>query len=372
MSRVISGPSAMGGVTRQAVTTATVLSGTANLYVAITALFDGAITLPAANTAGRIVTITDEAGIGSGESTGASESMVHALCAGADTITAPDLAASRTRLLLWKKYGSLSLLDDGAGGWHAFVRKGWHVDPRAISGLKCWYDARRGITLNGTAVSAWADLSSGNVDLAQGVAANQPAYAYASNAPLSAFTSENIVSFDGSNDVLTSAITVAVTSGSLTGLGVFSRIWSTNTDSPVFSSAETATLGFSWFTNRATAVPARGVQIGDSYVRGGGTGDNNPTITMPPLYVRSSFGTIGSFRIGAAAPGGPGMNIRQNRMRGTANGAASLAVPNFTQTINVGNLWAGQVATMMLFDANVGSSDLFDLENALFETFPVT
>lgn len=54
-------------------------------------------------------------------------------------------------------------------------------DPRRISGIYAWYDASAAssITLNGTNVSEWRDLSGGGRHVSNGTAATQPAYTLA-------------------------------------------------------------------------------------------------------------------------------------------------------------------------------------------------
>lgn len=47
-------------------------------------------------------------------------------------------------------------------------------NPKSISGLAAWYDASKGVTLNGSTVSVWSDLSGSGRDLTQPTAANQP------------------------------------------------------------------------------------------------------------------------------------------------------------------------------------------------------
>jgi len=352
-----------GGYTRQAVSTATALSGTSSIYAAITASFDGAITLPAANTAGRLVTITDEAGVGSGDANGASENIIYVEVSntGTEAITAPDLATSRTRLMLWKRYGTLTLLDDGAGGWHALARRGWHVDPRSISGLEFWFDSRRGITLNGNAVSAWADLSGNNVDVVQATGANQPGYQYPSFAQDQMHAGEAELGF-GSTLSLNSSATVAFTSGFATLVAMHGRAASAGIDGALFTTNVTASLGLTWFPQRATGLGPSAAN--DSYFRGNGTGASSYVVVPTPDVRGTRYWTT------AMRTGNGGRNYQ--RWSRTRQGSANLtgAIGNFTQTVTIGSGYVGFLHTIMLFDADLTSSNIFDLESALIETFP--
>lgn len=69
-----------------------------------------------------------------------------------------------------------------------------------------WYDASNSgsITLNGSNVSQWNDLSGNSRHLTQGTAASQPAYVSAGQNGL------NIVTFDGVDDALSRATTPAL------------------------------------------------------------------------------------------------------------------------------------------------------------------
>jgi len=50
-------------------------------------------------------------------------------------------------------------------------------NPTALAGCVLWLRADRGVTLNGSTVSAWADQSGNGNNFAQGIAANQPTFA---------------------------------------------------------------------------------------------------------------------------------------------------------------------------------------------------
>lgn len=356
-------------LTRQAVSTATALSGTADLLVGITASFNGAITLPAANTAGRLITITDEAGVGSGDANGASSNLIHVLCAGSDTITAPDMATSRARLLLWKRYGTITLLDDGAGGWHAITRRGWHVDPRTVSGLKCWYDSRRGITLNGNAVSAWADLSGGGVNLAQSTAADQPGYIYASSGSFAMGSDHNLVTLTDTSDYCVSTVTPAFSSGALALFGAFIYDFGRAASSTeiLFQSNPTASLGFFWSLNNSSGVG--GAPSGSAYIAANNTASND-FITAPRNWTTANTDMriqMVQLRVSAPYTRAFGMYVY-----GTGqSGSGASAVSSFTQTIRVGNTIGNcRVGHLMAFDADLSYTDVFDLERAIAEVFP--
>jgi len=84
-------------------------------------------------------------------------------------------------------------------------------NPKSISGLALWLDSSDASTvlLNGSAVSRWNDKSGNGKDFAQATANNQPSYSNTQNG-------KSVVTFDGSNDLMTSVSTVALGTGGYT------------------------------------------------------------------------------------------------------------------------------------------------------------
>jgi len=360
-----------GAFTRQTFSAAGTV-GAGNRYCAITASFNGAITLPASPTAGDTVVITDEVGVGSGSANGSSSDLIYVVVdnTGTQSITAPGLATSRTRLLLWKRYGAITLVSDGTGAWRATERVGWHVDPRSISGLKFWFDARRGITLNSATVSAWADLSGGGVNLAQATAGNQPTYLYTGSTDPMISTDENSLFFAASTSKsMSSSATPSFSSGALALGGTYARNWTEtgfSTDEQLIKSSETATLGFCWFPRLNGAVGTGAAN--DWYVRGGGTGAN-PTRGGPKRW------SYGWHRVNDTAL--LGSSSYRSTVRGDAQfglmatSGTQATVPSFTQTITVGNgTLNGYVYCLFGFDAAVSITDVIEIENARMEVWP--
>jgi hypothetical protein len=368
-----------GGYTRQAVSTATVLSGTSNIYAGITASFNGAITLPAANTAGRLVTVTDEAGIGSGDANGSSSNLQYLVVSntGTESITGHGLATSRTRLLLWKRYGTVTLLDDGAGGWHAVHRRGWHVDLRAITSAtgKCWFDARRGVTLNSSTVSAHADLSGNSVNVVQGTAGSQPTYIQQSNA-MNQMAGESVIVLSGSRTLLSSA-TPTFNSGGLTIIAAYALVIDPNGSSSnaniLIQSELTTSVGFRFSPKTSVSIAAGTVAAVDTtFAQGAGTNSNAPYVSV----IRRPYGYGNVRAVTITKLSSSDQSIRSNRVSGANRASAGAgAVPSFTQAIRIGSdVDASRpiyLANVAVFDGELSAADIADIEAALCETYEV-
>lgn len=73
--------------------------------------------------------------------------------------------------------------------------------PAKLPNLLAWYRSDKGITLNGSNVSAWADQSGNGRHLAMGTAARQPAYSAAD----AVFNSRPSITTDGVDDALSAS-----------------------------------------------------------------------------------------------------------------------------------------------------------------------
>lgn len=356
---------------RQEVTTATVLSGDDDLIVAITATFNGEITLPAASTAaGQTITIIDEVGAGGGAANGADENIIYVEVSdtGTETMTTPGTRTSRTRFMLWKKYASITLVSDGTSAWRATDNSGWWVDPRSISGLEVYYDARKGITLNGSNVSAWADLSGNNIDLSQGTAANQPAY-FQESAPQGPLVFPN-----DTTDTLASSSTITVDSGSQSFLCAFLKTSNNSINGMLFKTNETTLEGFAFFPQVSTNPnsPSGTISTNDWLARGLGTGNAAPTFgpyyAGPQRYATSPNRTYSqTFAVVLSATNRPTLSSRTGATR---VGADRRTQRTYTQTVAaLSGLTGSGLFCAMLYDAALSANDLIDLNDAIYFTF---
>ena len=87
--------------------------------------------------------------------------------------------------------------------------------PTDESSVEAWYSKGVGVTLNGSNISQWADSSGNGINMAQAVASAQPAY------------SSGVLTFDGSDDHLTSTGQISITGDFVIGvvLNPTSQTW---------------------------------------------------------------------------------------------------------------------------------------------------
>lgn len=105
--------------------------------------------------------------------------------------------------------------------------------PTNVAGCKLWLRGDLGVTQSGGTVSLWADQSGNANDYSQGTAANQPTFT------ASAINALPGLSFDGTNDVLTSSFQISGAKtifmvrklSSVPGAGAFFTPWNLNSGS---------------------------------------------------------------------------------------------------------------------------------------------
>lgn len=155
--------------TRWTVTGSVALTGSGNILADVTGLTAAiTLTLPAA-TSGQRITISDKVG-----TAGTGAYLVGIRPSGSETIRMPEVG-STAGLYMSDDSATFDLVGSTGTGWSVESGKGYALDPRSISGLYCWYDARRGLTLSGSSmVTTWADFSGNGRDASQSVAARRP------------------------------------------------------------------------------------------------------------------------------------------------------------------------------------------------------
>lgn len=195
-------------LTRTAITGDTTLSATAPTEWADVTTIGGniTITLPAAVT-GHMIIVTD------GTNTAASNSsgyIVKIAPNGSETFTTP--GGSAAGLYISEDGGSVVLEGLSGTGWRVLGGTGWGVDPRTISGLILWLDARRGLTLaSNRLVSQWNDFSGNGSNVTQATTAQQPA--------LSRLGSVQALFFNGAQRMSTGNL--SITSGTVSCVSLF-------------------------------------------------------------------------------------------------------------------------------------------------------
>lgn len=220
--------------------------------------------------------------------------------------------------------------------------------PLRVTGLKAWYDARSAayMTLNGSAVSAWLSRagSLGSVSFTQGTAANQPTY----EASKATFNNKGVVTFDGSNDFLTSNNTNAwkfLHDGTGASTFVVRRIDSTGgaTQQLLLSASTASEVGVSWFYSTDQITPR--------VANGSGTFLNNNNTGAPygardvTAWQSMSYidGTFSNARSGGTTSGADAVGQDPS----TANPTRALILGSAAAAANP---LKGSIAQLLLFD----------------------
>jgi hypothetical protein len=145
-------------------------TATADTDVSITAIeSNSTITLPTAAVANKRIVISD----GSGRlnlKPGGSSYWVAVTGTGGQTVGGFTTAA------LLHNYGSTTFVSNGTNWVSTEGAEHVAVDPRSISGIIALYEADKGITETGIAVSGWADQSGNGYNLTQTTDANRPVW----------------------------------------------------------------------------------------------------------------------------------------------------------------------------------------------------
>lgn len=154
---------------REGITGAGAITGSGDVLAEITTI--GAsytVTLPAASD-GQRIHITDRTG-----TAGTGSYLVRVAPNGAETIRIPGVGAC-AGIYLCDDSAAFTLVGVAGVGWEVVGGKGYAVDPRLISGLYVWLDARRGLTVESSRqISAWADISGSGHSFVQATANNRP------------------------------------------------------------------------------------------------------------------------------------------------------------------------------------------------------
>lgn len=232
--------------------------------------------------------------------------------------------------------------------------------PLAVTGLKGWYDATRGVTLNGSTVSQWSDISGNNNHATQGTAANQPTYVAAT----SGVNGNAYLSFDGTNDYLSANGLATTLTGNDTPFTIFMVTAATDTlgNYTPFSAGNTASnnnyllffdASVSASTSQLWAERQDSVPTTQSANSGGTTFG---TSTKVLSYVFSGT-TVSAWLNGTLAINGAALNVGSLTLdRATIGGWGRIAVSAF---------YKGKICEILIYNSALGSTDRQSIEGYL-------
>jgi PKD repeat protein len=219
--------------------------------------------------------------------------------------------------------------------------------------LRLWLRADRGVTLNGSTVSSWADQSSNNLNATQSTAANQPTFV-STNPTLNGLSS---LRFDGTNDLLNGGLIPRFGSNSLSVFMIASG-GNQNTTNAVMLSSGTGTTGW-WFTRRASAGRI-GVLNNNNTLQG--------TTTSLPVtgYNFRLFGYNKVFGTSAF------LKVNGNSEISSTTAAAINGFTNANYQIGAGsgaNFLNGDIAEMMVFTKTLSTDEQAGIEKYLMDKY---
>ena len=348
-------PGSGGGVaTRTAVTGTATLSGAGNILADVTTIgasYD--ITLPAA-TSGQSIDLVDSSG-----GVGAQTYLVGIVPGGAETFAVP-AGGTAARLYFAEPGASVRLMGVTGTGWVVTGGRRWGVDPRGVTGVYLWVDARRGLTYaSGTSrnVSTWADQSGNGRNFTQATSAQQPVATNLTGGPALHFAFAKSTTMATANASLASgAISILVLAAQ--------RAPETAAFQPIIIWAPAALSGVGFYVNMTTLNDWINFDL-VGYAAGSNSGvaprhigylantsneaPQSNTGGMPRVYSL----VLGA---GAARLSVDGVRVTQ---RVTSVGAAA-AITN--QPINIGfdtgtSYFDGAMSTVMMFNAALSTAD---------------
>jgi hypothetical protein len=219
--------------------------------------------------------------------------------------------------------------------------------------LRLWLRADRGLTLNGSTVSAWADQSSNNLNATQSTAANQPTFV-SSNPTLNGLSS---LRFDGTNDLLNGGLIPRFGNNSLSVFAVTSG-GNQNTTNATMLSSGTATAGW-WLTRRASAGRI-GVLNNNNTLQGA-------TTSLPAAgYNFRLFGYNKVFGTSAL------LKVNGNNEISSTTAAAINGFTNANYQVGAGsgaNFLNGDIAEVMVFTKTLSPEEQAGIEKYLMDKY---
>lgn len=229
-------------------------------------------------------------------------------------------------------------------------------NPKSISGLAAWYDASNtaSITLNGSTVSQWSDLSGNGNHATQSTANNQPAYTTAT------LNGKAVLTFSGSPRELLTSLSVSPP------FSVIAVVKENASHVGVYVGGNTfANIGFGDASSFG----------GNKWAAWGGTravyGNASASVTTNPTIVQNIIsGTSFPGDISIFANGAGGQVTTYTS--GTAPGSTldSLRIGHRGNT--AGEYWVGYIAEVLVYSRALAASERAAIDRGLGRKWGIT